>query len=82
MSTAVRRTLGSSKDSSLACRLGMSREGLQQRNLMVYRSCRKAAVPLVVCMGGGYCSLQELQLTVDAHSDVYRLAALHLAGKV
>lgn len=49
---------------------------------MVYRSCRKAAVPLVVCMGGGYCSPQELQLTVDAHSDVYRLAALHLAGKV
>ena len=37
-------------------------------------------VPTVVCMGGGYS--RPIEPTVEAHSDVYRMAAQALAGQL
>ena len=36
-------------------------------------------VPTVICMGGGY--TRPIEPTVEAHLDVYRMAAKALAGK-
>ncbi|KAI5067513.1 hypothetical protein GOP47_0018041 [Adiantum capillus-veneris] len=55
-------------------RLAMTRQGLLQRNNMVYTACLTRQLPLVITMGGGYSRPSEA--SVLAHADVYRAAAL------
>ncbi|XP_024531872.1 uncharacterized protein LOC112346644 [Selaginella moellendorffii] len=55
-------------------RLNLSRQGLLQRNNLVYSSCMQRSVPLVITMGGGYS--RPHTVSVQAHADVYRSAAL------
>ena len=99
-----------------ACRLSLSRKGLQERNKLILSSCLEVyscckaitcaddhvshvstyatsidvlqvvrclvqrEVPTVICMGGGYS--RPIEPTVDAHYDVYRMAAQALAGEL
>lgn len=51
-------------------KLSLSRQGLRDRNALVYDLvCRRLGLPIVVCMGGGYC--RPIAPTVAAHADVY-----------
>jgi acetoin utilization deacetylase AcuC-like enzyme len=59
-------------------RLAMSKEGLEARDRLVFRSCREAGVPVAVVMGGGYAA--QVQDTVDIHFATVRLAAEHAAA--
>lgn len=45
-----------------------------------YIALLQREVPTVICMGGGYS--RPIEPTVIAHSDVYRMAALALAGEL
>ena len=45
-----------------------------------YSALLQREVPTVICMGGGYS--RPIEPTVEAHSDVYRMAALALAGEL
>ncbi len=58
-------------------RLALSLEGLEKRDLRVYRFVKRLGVPLVVVMGGGY--NRDPGLTVEAHAQTYRLALSSLA---
>ncbi|MER3480536.1 MAG: histone deacetylase [Meiothermus sp.] len=53
-------------------RLGLSLEGLAERDRMVFGRVRRAGVPLVIVMGGGY--NKDPRVTVEAHAQTYRLA--------
>ena len=53
-------------------RLGLSLEGLAERDRMVFGRVRRAGVPLVIVMGGGY--NRDPRVTVEAHAQTYRLA--------
>lgn len=55
-------------------RFALTREGLQERNRIVYSLAAAYGIPLVVTMGGGY--HREIGKTVDASADVYRQAAM------
>jgi acetoin utilization deacetylase AcuC-like enzyme len=46
-------------------RLGMSKEGLMQRDRLVLGACRDAGVPVAVAMAGGYA--RDTEDTVDIH---------------
>jgi acetoin utilization deacetylase AcuC-like enzyme len=46
-------------------RLGMSKEGLAERDRMVLGACRAAGVPVAVAMAGGYA--RDTEDTVDIH---------------
>lgn len=46
-------------------RLGMSKEGLVERDLLVLGACRDAGVPVAVAMAGGYA--RDTEDTVDIH---------------
>ncbi|KAH7315879.1 hypothetical protein KP509_21G069300 [Ceratopteris richardii] len=59
-------------------RLSMSRQGLLQRNNMVYSACLTRSLPLVITMGGGYSRPSDA--SVVAHADVYRSAALRYSA--
>jgi len=50
-------------------RLNLSREGLQQRNSLVFEELYKRDIPVVVFMGGGYSV--PLEKSVEAHADVF-----------
>ena len=45
-----------------------------------YSALLQREAPAVICMGGGYS--RPIEPTVEAHSDVYRMAALALAGNL
>ncbi|AWR85855.1 histone deacetylase family protein [Meiothermus taiwanensis] len=53
-------------------RLGLSLQGLAERDRMVFEKVRQASQPLVVVMGGGY--NRDPQVTVAGHAQTYRLA--------
>jgi acetoin utilization deacetylase AcuC-like enzyme len=59
--------------------LNLSRTALNKRNNKIYSLALQSGTPMVVTMGGGY-SAPSISASVDAHSDVYRTAALRLAA--
>ncbi len=54
-------------------RLAVSKDGLLQRDGLVFDACRKAGIPVAVVMGGGYAI--PVEDTVDIHFNTVRLAA-------
>lgn len=54
-------------------RLGMSKEGLLERDRLVLGACRHAGVPVAVAMAGGYA--RDTEDTVDIHLRTIRLCA-------
>ena len=54
-------------------RLGMSKEGLAERDRLVLGACRDAGVPVVVTMAGGYA--RDTEDTVDIHVRTIATAA-------
>ncbi len=54
-------------------RLAVTREGLNQRNQLVFDKAHSASVPTVIFMGGGYA--EPITDTVDAFEDLFTLAA-------
>ncbi|HEU0051635.1 MAG TPA: histone deacetylase [Longimicrobium sp.] len=54
-------------------RLGMSKEGLAERDRLVLGLCRDAGVPVAVAMAGGYA--RDTEDTVDIHVATLRIAA-------
>ncbi len=62
----------------LQCRLALSRQGLLRRNNMVYSAAFAAETPLVIVFGGGYS--RPMDASVQAHTDVFRSAALRVAA--
>lgn len=59
-------------------RLGLSLQGLAERDRRVLERVRQAHLPLVVVMGGGY--NRNPEMTIAGHAQTYRLA-LKLLGK-
>jgi acetoin utilization deacetylase AcuC-like enzyme len=55
-------------------RLSLTHEGLKERDRFVLAACRTAGIPIVVTLGGGYS--EPIDLTVEAHANTFRLAAL------
>lgn len=55
-------------------RLALTRQGLIKRNNLVYDLCLARGCKLLICMGGGYS--RPIDATVEAHADVFRVAAL------
>lgn len=53
-------------------RLALTREGLGQRDRMVFETIRRLGVPVVVTLGGGYAA--PIERTVEAHAQTFRLA--------
>lgn len=53
-------------------RLALTREGLGQRDRMVFETIRRLGVPVVVTLGGGYAT--PIERTVEAHAQTFRLA--------
>lgn len=56
-------------------RLALTREGLRERNSLVYEYVKSRNVPLVVTMGGGYPRSEhpkEWLEVIECHSDCYR----------
>jgi acetoin utilization deacetylase AcuC-like enzyme len=60
------------------CRLALTRRGLLRRNNAVYSAAFAAGTPLVIVFGGGYS--RPIDASVAAHADVFRSAALRVAG--
>jgi len=54
-------------------RLKLTKEGLAERDRMVFRYCRSARLPVAVTMGGGYA--RRVEDTVDIHFQTVLLAA-------
>ena len=54
-------------------RLGMSKEGLAERDRLVLGACRAAGVPVAVAMAGGYA--RDTEDTVDIHVATIRTCA-------
>jgi acetoin utilization deacetylase AcuC-like enzyme len=54
-------------------RLGMSKEGLAERDRLVLGACRDAGVPVAVAMAGGYA--RDTEDTVDIHVRTIRTCA-------
>lgn len=59
-------------------RLALSHAGLEERDRMVFRSCRSLGVPVVWTMGGGYA--RPVERTIEAHLGTWRAAACELFG--
>jgi len=53
-------------------RIGITKEGLLQRDKIVFEHCRQAGIPVAVVLGGGYA--KEVQDTVDIHFNTLQLA--------
>lgn len=53
-------------------RLGLSLEGCQERDQVVFESCRTVGLPVAVSMGGGYST--KLAHIVDAHCNTFAVA--------
>jgi acetoin utilization deacetylase AcuC-like enzyme len=58
-------------------RLAVSAAGLEARDRLVLGGARRAGVPIVLTLGGGYA--QPLVPTIDAHVATYRVAVSELA---
>jgi acetoin utilization deacetylase AcuC-like enzyme len=54
-------------------RLAVSKQGLRERDRLVFSACREAGIPLAVVMGGGYAV--PVDDTVDIHFETVKLAA-------
>jgi acetoin utilization deacetylase AcuC-like enzyme len=54
-------------------RLQLSHNGLCTRDRLVFGACRRAGVPVVVTLGGGYAD--PIELTVQAHAATFLTAA-------
>lgn len=54
-------------------RLGLTIDGLKQRDRLVLKFCRTHRVPVVITLGGGYA--EPVALTVAAHANTFRMAA-------
>jgi acetoin utilization deacetylase AcuC-like enzyme len=54
-------------------RLGMSKEGLMERDRLVLDACREAGIPVAVAMAAGYA--RDTEDTVDIHLRTIRLCA-------
>ena len=54
-------------------KLNVSREGMRQRNLLVFEAAEALGVPLVVFMGGGYA--KPIDASLDAFYDLFTDAA-------
>ena len=54
-------------------RLGLTKEGLLQRDRMVLAAARAARTPVAIVCGGGYC--EDLESIVDIHAATMLLAA-------
>jgi acetoin utilization deacetylase AcuC-like enzyme len=54
-------------------RLALSKEGLAQRDRMVFTLCREAGLPVVALMAGGYG--RRVEDTVEIHLETVRIAA-------
>jgi acetoin utilization deacetylase AcuC-like enzyme len=55
-------------------RLSLTPQGLQERDRLVFETVKRAGLPVVTVLGGGYS--EPIDLTVDAHSMTFRIAAL------
>lgn len=53
-------------------KLGLSLEGCKQRDRLVLETAKRAQIPVVVCMGGGYSP--DIKTILEAHCNTYRLA--------
>ena len=53
--------------------LALTRDGCRQRDELVLSLCYRQALPVVVCMGGGYS--ERIADIVEAHANTYRVAA-------
>lgn len=53
-------------------RLALTHDGLYRRDLLVFRMCLRAHIPVVVTLGGGYA--QPIVNTVEAHANTFRAA--------
>jgi acetoin utilization deacetylase AcuC-like enzyme len=54
-------------------RLKLTKQGLAERDALVFRHCRAAGLPVAVTMAGGYA--RQVHDTVDIHFQTVRLAA-------
>ncbi len=54
-------------------RLGLTVQGVGQRDALVFQRARARGVPLAMTLGGGYA--KPVSLTLDAHCETYRQAA-------
>jgi acetoin utilization deacetylase AcuC-like enzyme len=66
-------------------KLSLSQDGLQRRDQLVYDACKRANIPLVVTMGGGYpTDLNQESVSyrevIRAHVNVYK-GMLSLVGE-
>jgi acetoin utilization deacetylase AcuC-like enzyme len=62
-------------------RLSVTRNGLRERNRLVFEQTKRSALPVVVVLGGGYS--EPIELTVDAHEDTFQTAAsFYIAGSL
>jgi acetoin utilization deacetylase AcuC-like enzyme len=53
-------------------RLGLTIEGIKQRDRLILDYAKSMEIPIMCCMGGGYSP--QLKDIIDAHSQVFRLA--------
>lgn len=53
-------------------KLGLSKEGLKERDMMVFRWCRQLGLPVAVTMAGGYA--EEIDDIVDIHCETVKEA--------
>ncbi len=53
-------------------RLSMTKNGTKERDRLVLETASLNAIPVVVCMGGGYS--EKIQDIVEAHANTFRLA--------
>ncbi len=53
-------------------RLGLTHEGLKQRDARVFAWCEARGLPVCITLGGGYA--RPLEPTIEAHANVFRYA--------
>lgn len=53
--------------------LALTPQGLQERDRLVFETVKRAGLPVVTVLGGGYS--EPIQLTVDAHAVTFQTAA-------
>jgi acetoin utilization deacetylase AcuC-like enzyme len=59
-------------------RLALTKAGLAARDRLIFEACRRANLPVVVTMAGGYG--RDVNDTVDIHFETVRLAATYAAA--
>ncbi len=53
-------------------RLTLSHAGCKERDQVVLELCKRAGIPVVVCMGGGYS--ERISAIIEAHANTFRIA--------